>query len=86
MYIPEDVDIIEMITEHAYNRVARMDIGDVTSPAELFGSALWYSFTDLEKHYLVLRYLEVQISVGELDLEFDGLDADGQRLYRKFEQ
>ena len=86
MYIPEGVDNVEMISEHADNRVARMEIGDVTSPAKLFGSAFWYSFTDLEKNYLVLRCLEVQISVGELDLEFDGVDADGQPLYRKIEQ
>ena len=44
----------EMISEHAINRVARMKAGDVTSPVGLFGSAVWYSLTDLEKHLLTV--------------------------------
>jgi hypothetical protein len=76
----------EMISEHAINRVARMDIGDVTSPLGLFGSAVWYSLTDLEKHYLFMRMIDMLVSEGELDLEFDGVDSDGQFLYRKIDQ
>ena len=76
----------EMISEHAINRVARMEIGDVTNCNELFGSAVWYSLTDLEKHYLFMRMVDMLVDEGELDLEFAGVDADEQTLYRKIEQ
>ena len=86
MYMPTDKNMEEMISEHAINRVARMEIGDVTNNKDLFGSAVWYSLTDLEKHYLFMRMVGMLVDEGELDLEFAGVDADGQNLYRKIEQ
>jgi hypothetical protein len=86
MYISTSENIEAMVSEHAINRVARMEIGDVTNGIELFGSALWYNLTDLEKHYLFMRMLDMLVDEGELDLEFAGVDADGQTLYRKIEQ
>ena len=85
MYVTNE-NIEAMVSEHAMNRVARMEIGDVTNCIELFGSAVWYSLTDLEKHYPFMRMLDMLVNEGELDLEFAGVDADGQTLYRKIEQ
>ena len=62
-----------------------MEIGDVTNCKDLFGSALWYSFTDLEKHYLITRMIDMLVREKELDLEFAGVDDDGLTLYRKIE-
>lgn len=83
MYIPTDKNMEGMISEHAINRVARMEIGDVTSYVGLFGSALWHSLTDLEKHYLFIRMVDMLVGEGELDLEFSGLDGDGNTLYQR---
>ena len=86
MYVSTSENMEEMISEHAINRVARMKAGDVTSPVGLFGSAVWYSLTDLEKHYPFMRMVDMLVDEGELDLEFAGVDADGQNLYRKIER
>ena len=85
MYVPTEINMEELISEHATNRVARMEVGDVTNNKELFGSALWYSLTDLEKHYLFIRMVDMLVGEGELDLEFAGVDDEGQPLYRKIE-
>ena len=85
MYVPTGKNMEEVISEHAINRVACMKVGDVTSPVGLFGSAVWYNLTDLEKHYLFMRMLDMLVDEGELDLEFAGVDADGQTLYRRIE-
>ena len=86
MYVPTSESNEGMISEHAINRVARMEIGDITNCKELFGRALWHSLTDLEKHYLFMRMVDMLVSEGELDLEFAEVDSDGQTLYRKIEQ
>ena len=86
MYVPTNENTEELVSEHAINRVARMKAGDVTNCKELFGKAVWYNLTHLEKHYLFVRMLDMLVDEGELDLEFAGEDADGQTLYRKIEQ
>jgi hypothetical protein len=83
MYVPKDKNMDEMISEHAINRVARMEIGDVTNCIELFGSAVWYSLTDLEKHYLFMRMVDMLVDEGELDLEIAGVNDAGQTLYER---
>ena len=86
MYVAINENTEELVSEHAINRVARMKAGDVTNSEELFGKAVWHSLTDLEKHYLFMRTLDMLVNEGGLDLEFAGVDADGQTLYRKIEQ
>ena len=86
MYVSTSENMDEMISEHAINRVARMEIGDVTNHKELFGSAVWYSLTDLEKHYLFMRMVDMLVGEGELDLEIAGVNDEGETLYRKIEQ
>jgi hypothetical protein len=86
MYVATNENTEDMISEHAFNRVACMEIGDVTNCKDLFGSALWYSLTDLEKHYLFIRMINMLVTVGELDLEFAGEDHEGQTLYRRIKQ
>jgi hypothetical protein len=83
MYMPSDTNMEEMISEHAINSVARMEIGDITNHKELFGSAVWYSLTDLEKHYLFMRMVDMLVDEGELDLEIAGVNDAGQTLYER---
>ena len=86
MYVPTNESTEELVSEHAINRVARMKAGNVTNCKELFGKAVWYNLTDLEKHYLFMRTLDMLFNEGDLDLEFAGEDDEGQTLYRKIEQ
>ena len=83
MYVATSESIEDMISEHAINRVARMEIGDVTYCKELFGKALWHSLTVLEQHYLFMRMVDMLVNEGELELEFAGVDDDGKNLYRR---
>jgi hypothetical protein len=76
-------NIEEMISEHATNSVARMKVGDVTSCVGLFGSALWYSLTELERYYLFMNMVDMLVGEGELDLEFAGVNDVKETLYRK---
>ena len=69
MYVPKGKNMDEMISEHATNRVSRMEIGDVTNCKDLFGSALWYSLTDLEKHRKTLLLRKSMGNATEEDLK-----------------
>ena len=85
MNVVTNENIEGMISEHATNGVARMKVGDVTSCVGLFGSALWYNLTDLERYCLFMDIVDMLVDEGELDLEFAGVNDEGLTLYRRIE-
>ena len=74
-------DIAKMVFDHVDRRLPLIECGEATDCKSLFDKVLWDSTTSLEHRFVFDRALSLMVAYGEIDLEFAGVDKDGQTQY-----
>ena len=89
--MPYDIDSCElndnakMVFEHVDSRLFLIKCGEPVDSHALFDKAVLASTSELEHRYVFDRTLAYLIAFGEIELEFAGVNDDGQPLYRRLE-
>jgi len=89
--MPYDIDSCElndnakMVFEHVDRRLYLIECGEPVDSHALFDKTVLASTSELERRYVFDRTLAYLIAFGEIDLEFAGVNDDGQPLYRRLE-
>ena len=88
-YMPYGIDSCDlndgakMISEHVDKHLYLIECGEVVDSRTLFGKTVLASTSTLEKRYVLDRTLDYLVAFGEIDLEFAGINDDGETLYRR---
>lgn len=76
-------DITKMVAEYMDARIYFIDAGKKVAYTEVFDNALLKSTTQLEHRFVLQLALDYLVALGEVDLEFAGVNDEGQTLYER---
>jgi hypothetical protein len=79
----ELTDDAQLVSEHVKQRIYLIGCGEVVGRSTVFGEAVLAATSALEQLYVLDRTLAYLIAFGEIELEFAGVNDEGEPLYRR---
>ena len=73
----------EMVSEHVDEHLYFLDAGKKMDYTKLFDKHLLEAMTRLEQRYVLKRALDLLVAFGEIDVEFAGVNDEGETLYKR---
>lgn len=73
----------EMVSDYIDERLYYVEAGKEVNFTQLFDKHLLEATTPLEQRYVLKRALDLLVACGEIDVEFAGVNDEGQTLYQR---